>query len=675
MNATFNHLLNKYLVGLIALGCWCLPSFVFAKTSLEPDNYPRVANYFLGATITHEEAEALAQWDLIILGMENIYTSGDAVKLIKQHNPKVIILAYVASEEVPTEHLSITDAANPLYQLYHPFTENDHWFLKDSQGNYLNFWPGTRLINLSGDWKTTLPDFMTNQVLGQSKLWDGVFYDNCFNDISWVNSDIDMNLDGTPDGSTTVDQQWKDGMTTIMRRTQQLNPDKLIVCNSNGKYYTYIHGRLVEEFPPQDEGWNGAMKNYFKVLRTARRPSIVILNTGADETKARDYRNMRFNLTSALLGGGFASFDESLERHRALWWYDEYDAALGMPLGKGYNILKPSQTTDNIGTGMWRRNFANGIVLLNTTNQNQKVRLEEGFEKILGTQDTTVNNGKVVGSVTVPPNDGIILRGRITQVNDAPFINGSFAKVFDAGGKVKRNNFFSYNSNFFGGSTVHNVTKDNVTVVGDATYINIYSGTKRLTRFAPYGTGFSGGINFTVTQLTPKNKTLNIITAPKQGAQPLKMFGLTGKQLNAGCFPFGAGFSNGMNVSAGDVLKRSRGTEVVVSPAGKGAPEVRLVNKQCQVLKRRFMVYDKKMQSGLAVAVGDIDNNGRAEIVTVPGKGGAPYVKVFNGRGKLLRPGFYAFNKADRNGSSVTVSDIDADGFNDLVVTSFNIFQ
>ena len=59
---------------------------------------------------------------------------------------------------------------------------------------------------------------------------------------------------------------------------------------------------------------------------------------------------------------------------------------------------------------MWRRDFTNGIALVNPKgNGTQTVQLGGTFIRIKGGQDPSVNNGQTVTSVTLQDRDGIIL--------------------------------------------------------------------------------------------------------------------------------------------------------------------------------------------------------------------------------------------------------------------------
>jgi len=62
-------------------------------------------------------------------------------------------------------------------------------------------------------------------------------------------------------------------------------------------------------------------------------------------------------------------------------------------------------------TNLYRRDFQNGIVLVNPTNGVMTVPLERSFRKILGTRDLATNDGSTVTQVTVNPSDALFLIG------------------------------------------------------------------------------------------------------------------------------------------------------------------------------------------------------------------------------------------------------------------------
>jgi hypothetical protein len=58
---------------------------------------------------------------------------------------------------------------------------------------------------------------------------------------------------------------------------------------------------------------------------------------------------------------------------------------------------------------VWRRDFENGVTLVNPTEAAVRVSLAGTFRKIKGIQDPTVNDGSVVSAVTIPAHDGLVL--------------------------------------------------------------------------------------------------------------------------------------------------------------------------------------------------------------------------------------------------------------------------
>ncbi len=80
-----------------------------------------------------------------------------------------------------------------------------------------------------------------------------------------------------------------------------------------------------------------------------------------------------------------------------------------------------------------------------------------------------------------------------------------------------------------------------------------------------------------------------------------------------------------------------------------------------------FLAYDSAMGVGVHVAVCDLDGDRVNEIVTVPDRGGAPHVRVFNNFGALIDPGFFAYDEMLTTGVNLACGDLDADGTDELI--------
>ncbi|NBT36603.1 MAG: hypothetical protein EBT21_00375 [Actinobacteria bacterium] len=121
------------------------------------------------------------------------------------------------------------------------------------------------------------------------------------------------------------------------------------------------------------------------------------------------------------------------------------------------------------------------------------------------------------------------------------------------------------------------------------------------------------------------------------------------------------------------------GMSVAVADLGSdGKPEILLGNglgnePRVHVMRQdgsevgSFLAYDQGMGVGVNVAACDLDGDGMNEIVTVPQRGGAPHVRVFNNFGSLIDPGFFAYDQGLRSGVNLTCADMDGDGAAELV--------
>jgi hypothetical protein len=99
-----------------------------------------------------------------------------------------------------------------------------------------------------------------------------------------------------------------------------------------------------------------------------------------------------------------------------------------------------------------------------------------------------------------------------------------------------------------------------------------------------------------------------------------------------------------------------------------GPPEVRVYEAGANRFLASLVPYEPTFLGGVRVAVGDVDGDGAADVVTAPGAGGGPLVKVFSGRdGRLLRS-WYVYEPSFRGGAHPAVGDVDADGFADVAV-------
>ncbi len=71
---------------------------------------------------------------------------------------------------------------------------------------------------------------------------------------------------------------------------------------------------------------------------------------------------------------------------------------------------------------------------------------------------------------------------------------------------------------------------------------------------------------------------------------------------------------------------------------------------------------------GVFVGAGDIDCDGRDEIVVGVGPGGGPHVKVYDGATNVLLRSFFAFAPGSGGGVRVAAGEVNTEGMVDLIV-------
>jgi hypothetical protein len=663
------------LAALVAAGVMFFAAPTQAATL--PARFPRLVNYYLNPDITKSQALALAQWDMVILGAELQYTHPEIFPILRQNNPNIILLAYVPSEEIPTAVRSITDPNHPIAKLLSGVP--DSWWFTDTAGQRQSIWPGTQMINVTdfapvvnGErWNTYLPKFVHANIMSTG-LWDGIFYDNVFPDISWIkNGNVDLDRNGVADDPATADAAWRSGMTTLLSTSRALEGvNAIIIGNGAGQYFSAMNGRLIEDFPsPGGGNWVGGVQTYFNAINAGFFPAVTVINGKSTTDRQDDYRAMRYTFATTLLSYGFFSFDLGSRDHSALWRYDEYRAYLGLPLGAARNLDRPTSTT--VATGLWRRDFRNGIVLVNATDKARTVTLGDGYVALLGSQDPAVNHGQPVKTLTIPARDGRILLKQVVEIDNGTYTNGTVQRVFTSRGQAISPGFFSYNQNIANNALViredidGDALPDRVVASGDRVYVSTYYG-QSLAVIHPFQT-VRGRLSIAVGDVDGDGRK-EIIVGSGRGMMPrVKVFRLNGKALAPSFLVYAPSFRGGVNVAAGDLDGDGR-AEIITGAGAGGGPHVRTFTASGQRLSS-FFVYEKNFRGGVNVAAGDINSDGRAEIIVAPGAGRRAFVRMVNAKGQRVFPGFTAFGGSYRAGITISVSDVNHDSRLDIIAS------
>ncbi len=392
--------------------------------------FPRIAGIDIGAPMNFDDPTyqaQLAKQSVTILGNYPGLAPGGqplntAVQAIKAKNPNTLVFVYAMLDS-----LGVAQANDAFNTMRSKITSMKWWLYSDKaltanvltpqdasfgEINITKNTPADSSGNNAVDWITR---YFVSTYYTPNPAIDGIFMDN-----TAVTPPVagDWLRNGTilqPSDATAV-SAFQAGYERYYSLVSSLMPGKYQIGNitqwgASGAaipagYVNMNNGGVMEGAIGKSwsvEGWAGwqvMMKQYNAIMAAIAQPKLGILNQWGDPT---DYQSMRYGLGSTLLNDGYYAFTVNANGYHGVAWFDEYDAKLGMASSSTLPTAAWKQ-------GVWRRDFDNGIVLVNPKgNGAQTVTLETSYVKLQGTQDPVTNNGQTVTSVTLKDRDGIIL--------------------------------------------------------------------------------------------------------------------------------------------------------------------------------------------------------------------------------------------------------------------------
>jgi cyclophilin family peptidyl-prolyl cis-trans isomerase len=188
----------------------------------------------------------------------------------------------------------------------------------------------------------------------------------------------------------------------------------------------------------------------------------------------------------------------------------------------------------------------------------------------------------------------------------------------------------------------------------------------RVTPAFPFPTLFTGGVHVASADVNGDGFADIVAAAGPGGGPHVEVFsGQTGK-VTLGFYAYDAGFHGGVYVATGDV-NGDGVADIVTGPGEGGGPQVKVFSGTDGSLLETFMAYDPAFTGGVRVAVGDVNGDGRADIITAAGPGGGAHVKVFSGKDGSLLESFLAYDPTFTGGAFVAAGDINGDGKADII--------
>lgn len=189
-----------------------------------------------------------------------------------------------------------------------------------------------------------------------------------------------------------------------------------------------------------------------------------------------------------------------------------------------------------------------------------------------------------------------------------------------------------------------------------------------ITSFDAYDDGMDWGIEVATGDLDGDGRP-EIVTAAGAGTNGhVRVLDETGQALYLvnGFFPFGTETRNGLFAAVCDI--EGDGVSELVTASGPGGPpRVSLWGLDGRGYLGEFAPFDEGRKEGMRIACGDLDGDGRDELVVAPAYGGPATVRVFDGRAFAQLAEFDAFGEGFSGGLNLDLFDLDGDGRDEII--------
>jgi VCBS repeat protein/FG-GAP repeat protein len=220
---------------------------------------------------------------------------------------------------------------------------------------------------------------------------------------------------------------------------------------------------------------------------------------------------------------------------------------------------------------------------------------------------------------------------------------------------------------------------------GKAEIVSVPLGSGQINVFGPAGGGALrtidafgperiGPVSIAAGDVVGDSRAEIVAAAPTSGGAQVKVFDVTTGQLRASLFSYGGAIVSSLEAALGDV-NGDGGLDVITSAVTVGGTQVRAIDADGHALAS-FYVLDSELVPGASLAAGDLDGDGKAEIVVGAGPTAAPWPPTANGpdqevgvyRADGTRVGtFAAYPGLFQGGVRVALGDVDRDRFPEVI--------
>ncbi|MBI3956537.1 MAG: carboxypeptidase regulatory-like domain-containing protein [Candidatus Kerfeldbacteria bacterium] len=202
---------------------------------------------------------------------------------------------------------------------------------------------------------------------------------------------------------------------------------------------------------------------------------------------------------------------------------------------------------------------------------------------------------------------------------------------------------------------------------GGAPHIKIFNPEGRLLgSFLGWSREFRGGLNLATGDIDGDQQAELIVTAQTNGSPAVRIYESTGRLLGS-FFAFPKSLRGGFTVITADTDGDSIDEIVATPTSGNYGPQVRVFNGNGRLMTS-FFALPKSFSDSLNLSAGDLTGDGKEEIVASAARDGGPIIRAFDSKGNVVTS-FFAFKKTYRGGFSTVTTDLDNDGYAEIIVT------
>ena len=166
--------------------------------------------------------------------------------------------------------------------------------------------------------------------------------------------------------------------------------------------------------------------------------------------------------------------------------------------------------------------------------------------------------------------------------------------------------------------------------------------------------------------------TILVVTTPDSGHPPVVKVKVTGQNGDdtISFMAYQRNFLGGVRVAVGDV--NGDGFADVITGTGMGAQgHVKVFDGtrlgRTNALLMSFYAYQGSFRGGVFVAAGDLNGDGRADIIVAPDAGQRSLVRAFDGKTGAEIRSFLAYSPTYAGGVNVAAGDVNGDGIDDII--------